>query len=83
MRDDFVHAYVRAGGQTFDWQGRSDFAGGRVVTRDRLIEEALANGRSQEQLDADEAWADQVICHAREIALVESFNRPDAERPHP
>ena len=30
--DDFVHAYVRAGGRTFDWQGEADFAGGRVVT---------------------------------------------------
>ncbi|OUM04487.1 ADP-ribosyltransferase-containing protein [Variovorax sp. JS1663] len=85
VRDDFVHAYVRAGGRTFDWQGEADFAGGRLVTRDQLTKEALANGCSQEQLDADTAWADQVIERAREIALLEqnTLNHNDAERPRP
>lgn len=69
VRDDFVHAYVRAGGRTFDWQGESAFAGGRIVTRDQLIKEALANGCSQEQLEADTNWADQVIERARQLYL--------------
>lgn len=70
VRDDFVHAYVRAGGRTFDWQGESDFAGGRVVTRDHLIKEALANGCSQDQLEADTDWADQIIERARRLYLL-------------
>ena len=70
VRDDFVHAYARADGRTFDWQGESAFAGGRIVTRDQLIKEALANGCSQEQLDADTAWADQIIERARQLHLL-------------
>lgn len=85
VRDDFVHAYVRAGGRTFDWQGEADFAGGRIVTRDQLVKEALVNGCSQEQLEADASWADQVIERAREIFLLEptTLNHLDAERPKP
>lgn len=69
LRGDFVHAYVRASGRTFDWQGESDFAGGRVVTRDQLIKEALANGCSHDQLEADTDWADQIIERARLLYL--------------
>jgi len=70
LRDDFVHAYVRFDGTTYDWQGESEFAGGRVVTRDQLVQEALANGCSKEQLDADTEWADQIIERAREMYLL-------------
>ncbi|VTU44226.1 hypothetical protein [Variovorax sp. RA8] len=70
LRDGFTHAYVRAGGRTFDWQGESDFTGGRVVTRDQLITEALAHGCSAEQLDADSEWADQIIERARQLYLL-------------
>lgn len=70
VRDDFVHVYVRARGRTFDWQGECDFSGGRVVSRDQLITEALAHGCSQEQLDADSEWAAQIIDRARQLYLL-------------
>lgn len=71
VRDGFTHAYVRAQGKTYDWQGESTFTGGRVVTRDQLVQEALANDCSKDQLDADVAWADQIIENARHMCFQE------------
>ncbi|CAN7770114.1 hypothetical protein LJR290_007479 [Variovorax sp. LjRoot290] len=71
LRDDFLHAYVRADGKTYAWQGESTFAGGRVVTRDQLVQEALGNGCAREQLDADTDWADQIIERARHMCFME------------
>jgi hypothetical protein len=71
VRDGFTHAYVRVQGKTYDWQGESSFAGGRVVTRDQLVQEALSNGRTAEDLDADTAWADQIIETARRMCFQE------------
>lgn len=73
MRDGFVHAYVRLDGRTYDWQGETDFTGGRVVTRDQLVQEAMACGCSKEQLDADTDWAEQIIERARQMYLREDI----------
>jgi hypothetical protein len=73
VRDGFTHAYVRAQGKTYDWQGESTFTGGRVVTRDQLVQEAIRNGCSAEGLDADTAWADQIIESARHMCFQEEW----------
>lgn len=78
VRDGFIHAYVRAEGRAYDWQGEASFTGGRVVTREQLVREALANGCPKDKLDADFEWADHIIERARQMCLLEEARSHDA-----
>ena len=70
LTDDSRHSYVRVAGRAYDWRGESTFSGGRVVTRDELVKEAIANGCTVAQLDAECEQAAQIIEIARVLSIV-------------
>ncbi len=69
VTEDFVHAYVRVGSDSYDWEGRTrPAAQGRVVELDELY--ALANhyGVPPEEVESDRRDAREMIDIAKEIA---------------
>jgi hypothetical protein len=65
LSDDNAYPCARTGGRCYDWRGESPFAGGRVVTRDELLNVAFANECPENQVVADCEWAAQIIEVAR------------------